>query len=406
MNKKIIAAVLSLSLLTNVSYADKLEDLNSQKTEKTQALDSQKANLKSLEEKHTNEINNLAKINQDVSAAENEVANKQKEIDQLNENIDATKADIEEIKNEIDEGTKEFQERLKTMYINQDSSKADMLLKSEDLDQLLNNISMMDYIASYDKEAIDELKHKKLELDSKERSLSSQLKSQEIAKQNLDEKLSSLNDLVESQQKLIDTVASDIDLSQKDIESLQGQISSLEGEIDKEKQAILQAQIAAAQRAEAQRRISESQGSYNQSSIDAPVVSSNGKYLQWPVPTSQRMTSFYGWRDNPTGYGTEFHTGLDIAAPMGTEIVAAEDGVVSSISSSGYGYGNLLKIQHDNGAETYYAHLSGFNVSVGQRVKRGELVAFMGSTGNSTGPHLHFEVRFDGQHTDPLNYLR
>lgn len=117
------------------------------------------------------------------------------------------------------------------------------------------------------------------------------------------------------------------------------------------------------------------------------------------------MTSFYGWRSDPFGRGSGFHTGLDIAAPMGTQIVSAEDGVVVHVGWSG-GYGNLVKVQHDNGSLTYYGHLSGFNCSVGQRVKRGQLIAYMGSTGYSTGPHLHFEVRFNGQHTDPLNYLR
>ena len=90
---------------------------------------------------------------------------------------------------------------------------------------------------------------------------------------------------------------------------------------------------------------------------------------------------------------------------MGTNVISAEDGVVVHVGWSG-GYGNLVKVQHDNGALTYYGHLSGFNCSVGQRVKRGQLIAYIGSTGYSTGPHLHFEVRFNGQHTDPLNYLR
>lgn len=397
MKKKLIVAILSISLFSNISYADKLTDLNTQKSEKSQVLDSERSNLKNLQSKHKTEIDNLAQINKDMFAAEKEVADKQKEIDQLNESIDKTKKEIEDIKKEIEEGTKQFQKRLTTMYINKDSSKADLLLKAEDLDQLLSNISMMDYIASYDRSIINDLEHQRLELDSKEKSLNSQLKSQEIAKENLDEKLNSLNNLSKNQQKLIDTIAADMNSSESDIASLQKEISKLEGDIDREKQAILQAKIAAAQRAEAQKRIGTSQSS---------IVASTGKYLQWPVPDSQRMTSFYGWRNNPTGYGTEFHTGLDIAAPLGTNIVAAEDGIVTSVTSSGYGYGNLVKVQHDNGAETYYAHLSGFNVSVGQRVKRGQVIAFMGSTGNSTGSHLHFEVRFSGQHTDPLNYLR
>jgi len=123
----------------------------------------------------------------------------------------------------------------------------------------------------------------------------------------------------------------------------------------------------------------------------------------WPV--HGRLTSFFGPRR--LGMGTSnFHTGLDIAAPTGTPVVAARAGTVTFAGWSNRGFGNLVKIRHAGGAETWYAHFSRILVTVGQQVRQGEVVGRIGSTGISTGPHLHFEVREGGRPYDPLRFLR
>ncbi|QRN85051.1 M23 family metallopeptidase [Clostridia bacterium] len=118
--------------------------------------------------------------------------------------------------------------------------------------------------------------------------------------------------------------------------------------------------------------------------------------LAWPL--RGRISSPFGWRSSG------FHSGLDIAASSGTPVYAAESGVVTFCSWGG-GYGNLIKVDHSNGVETRYAHLSAFKVSYGQEVERGDLIGLVGSTGNSTGPHCHFEVRINGVAKNPINYL-
>ncbi len=123
--------------------------------------------------------------------------------------------------------------------------------------------------------------------------------------------------------------------------------------------------------------------------------------LNFTLPlTDYVITSRYGWRQN----GTEFHTGIDYAAPLGTPIHAAEDGIVTCAKWSG-NYGYLVKIQHTGGYETYYAHCSRFAVSVGDEVKQGDIVSYVGSTGRSTGPHVHLEIRLDGKHMNPQDLL-
>lgn len=118
-------------------------------------------------------------------------------------------------------------------------------------------------------------------------------------------------------------------------------------------------------------------------------------------PISGTITSRYGVSSN---IRKSTHTGLDIAATTGTPIKVVSDGTVTSASYNG-AYGNLVKVSHGNGVETWYAHTSKMYVTVGQTVKAGEVIAAVGSTGNSTGPHLHFEIRINGEHVNPQKYL-
>ena len=124
--------------------------------------------------------------------------------------------------------------------------------------------------------------------------------------------------------------------------------------------------------------------------------------LSWPV--SGTITSPYGYRQNPFGGAPDFHPGLDIAAPMGTTVTAAASGTIISAGWYG-GYGNYILIDHGGGMATGYGHLSQIFVSAGQQVQKGQAIGAVGSTGHSTGPHLHFEVRLNGKTTDPAGYL-
>ena len=118
-----------------------------------------------------------------------------------------------------------------------------------------------------------------------------------------------------------------------------------------------------------------------------------------------RLTSAYGMREHPVLGGERMHKGLDLAVPAGTPVLAPADGVVEKASwfSS---YGNFIEIAHGGNMETRYGHLSGYNVVEGQQVHKGDVIGYVGSTGRSTGPHLHYEVRVDGQAVDPSPYMQ
>lgn len=135
----------------------------------------------------------------------------------------------------------------------------------------------------------------------------------------------------------------------------------------------------------------------------ANSITSTGTYI-WPLP-GYSPGSAYGWRMHPIFNEMRFHAGEDIGAPSGTPILAADSGVATVIPDNGNGYGNYIMINHGGGRVTLYAHMSSFAISGGTSVSQGQVIGYVGSTGNSTGPHLHFEVRVNGATTDPKQYF-
>lgn len=141
-------------------------------------------------------------------------------------------------------------------------------------------------------------------------------------------------------------------------------------------------------------------------SLQAALADRNARLAATPSiwPTSGDVTSRFGWRGSPWGWGSDWHPGIDIANDYGTPIVSTADGEV--VYSGWYsGYGKLIQIDHGNGIVTLYGHNSELLVNVGTRVKKGEVIAYMGSTGNSTGTHCHYEIRVNGTAVNPANFL-
>lgn len=137
---------------------------------------------------------------------------------------------------------------------------------------------------------------------------------------------------------------------------------------------------------------------------DGTGVIAEGLYI-WPSATSDYVTSFFGTRLHPILGVYKIHTGIDIGAGYGTAVLAAADGMVSTTAYDAGGYGNYIIIDHGNGNMTLYAHMSQLNVGEGQTVTQGQRIGLVGSTGMSTGPHLHFEVYVGGTRIDPLLYF-
>ena len=355
----------------------------------------------------------IDEVLQEVANLNNSILEYETQIKQLNEKSESLQKSISIKEKELEEKKQILEDRLVAMYMKKETTFLDVVLSGK-LMNFISNQDMIKQIADYDNKLITEVEELKKSLESEKAEV-------ETVKKEKEEKNAELQKLkAEKEQK-----AANLTEEQKELESkLSEYRAQAEQYADLERKAIAQeeaarkaAQEEAARKAaqeEAARKAAQQNNSNNASSSNntasssnkstTPVSSYSGGKLGWPCPASSRITSPYGYR---ILFGVrDFHTGIDIGASTGTNIVAAESGTVI-LANYGWngGYGNYIIINHGNGITTRYAHASQLYVSAGQTVSKGQVIAAVGTTGNSTGPHLHFEVRENGSHKNPLNYL-
>jgi len=304
------------------------------------------------------------------------------QIDAMNESIKMTQEDIETSKKNINEQINLLRKRIQTSYKAGYSDALSVVLGADSYYDSLVRTKVITEIADRDQEIITELTQEKEELEEKEQQLKQEQEELEKANSELEDSKSSLSKKISA--------------AQAEIED----ISKLESEY--------MADVAAGQQ---KAKEMEDEISAVYAAIDSLSTAENSEYvggeMKWPLPGYSTISSGYGWRFN----GTDFHTGIDITGGgcMGADIVAANTGTVVKANTSyvaGIGYGMYIIIDHGGGKSTLYGHCSQLLVSEGQVVSRGQTIAKVGSTGWSTGPHLHFEVREGGQHVNPLPYLQ
>ncbi len=336
----------------------------------------------------------LNKIIKDLKKAQSDVEAKEKEIAETEDEL--TAARIKE--NEQYEAMKI---RIKYMYENGDSDMIAVLLSAEDMADFLNKAEYVEQISVYDREMLVEFQRIVKEIEEKEAKLKKEK-----------EELLTLQDNLSKKQKEVESL----------LASKNAQISDLESQIG-ENAKVLNALIEAAKEAERRRQEAEeaakqeaennkrpsggnsSSGSGSSGGNYKPggsVISGNGT-LSNPCPGA-RISSEFGPRRAPTAGASTYHRGRDYAAPSGTPIYASAAGTVITASYNGV-RGNYVVIDHGNGLQTWYQHASRLYVSAGQKVSRGQNIAAVGTTGVSTGAHLHYEVHVNGTAVDPRKYL-
>ena len=342
---------------------DKLDELNKQ----INKLQSQLKAGKAQESKLSSQIKNLDNL---IKAAEGEILDLQKEISQTNKKIAEVEAQLERKKADIQQQNDEMGSRIRAMYKNGDVGLLEVLLGSESITDFLTNLDMAQKIFDNDVQLLEQLEeqHKVIE---------SHCKQLEQLKANL---------TVKRQAEA--TKQDQLQVSRGDVSKLKAEVSgdnkALEKQVDKLNEEA-QAMIA---------EILKLQGT-------GDYV---GGVLLWPAPSSKRVTSEFGYRLHPILKVNKLHTGMDIGVVTGSKVVAANSGkVIKAAWNNSYGY--MVMVDHGGGIVTLYAHNSQLKVKTGDVVTRGQLIALSGSTGASTGPHLHFEVRVNGEYKNPRNYL-
>ncbi|HCF49753.1 MAG TPA: peptidase M23 [Syntrophomonas sp.] len=352
-------------------YADEIDEAREKLQQINQQIDAQQANVNAARSKQRSVVSQISALDQDIKSIEEKIKSLNDDIQQLEKEISQTQKDISQKEKELDKQVEILGERL--VYVYEEGGQAsylEVLLASTDIKDFLTRYDMLKYVIEGDMELIDSINDKRRELDQKKSDLE--------VKQN---RLVTAREGQQSQKALLD--------------EQQKEKQTVLSEVNQEKAAYEQAlsELEAASR-EVEALIRRSQSG---DQLGTGIFT-------WPTPGYSSITSPYGMRYHPILKTRRMHTGMDIGAPMSAKIVAADSGTV--IFSGWMGaYGQAIIVDHGQGLSTLYGHLSSLGVSNGQSVTKGQSIGKVGSTGWSTGPHLHFEVRINGQHTDPRKYV-
>ena len=354
----------------------KAEELESKK----KAAENEKTSLADQLKKLTGEMEETKKK---ISAKEDEITNKEEE-------LILAKAD----ENEQYESMKK---RIRYMYENGNTGFVEILCSSKSIGELLNNAEYISRISGYDRNMLVEFQKVVTNVENQEAELKKEYKELQTMQDNLITKQDSVNELIKNKQSEIQSLTSELGDTKNKLAQLEAAAAEAER---KQKEAA--AAAAAAKKAQAAAKKNTSSSGSSAGSAGASVVSGNGTFTH-PCPGGY-ISSGFGYRTQPIAGASTNHKGIDFAAATGTPIYAAAAGTVISAGYAGNA-GNLLVISHGNGLLTYYMHCNAIYVSAGQKVSRGQNVAAVGTTGNSTGPHLHFQVMLNGTPVNPANYL-
>lgn len=335
------------------------------------------------EQKKINDIKNKQELTADsIEQLKKETVDMQAKIDAKNKEIAKTDAKLKETEEKLAKAKKKseeqydaYKERFRVMCEDGTVSYIALIFSSESLMDFVNNIEIAKEISEYDKRIYDEMKNTEKEIDEIRREIEETKKVQEGEKAVLAQQKSQLDSKQSELEKVKKTLQSDAAAAQRIIDE------------EYRKQAALKAQMS------------------GQLSKTGDGSAFAGIFV-WPTPSCRYITSHFApQRVNPVTGKLRPHTGTDIGAQYGADIIAAAGGTVKFAGWNG-GYGNCAIIDHGGGMSTLYAHMSSINVSVGQYVSAGALVGRVGSTGNSTGPHLHFEILVNGTAVNPMQYFK
>lgn len=355
---------------------DKIKDIKSDISDtkkRISDLENSKSNLETYISKLDQEANNLAK-----------------QIDKLNKDIEAKKEEITVAAEELAEAEataaqqyEDMKKRIQYLYENGNPSYLELFLTSESMADFLNKSSYAEQVTAYDRSMLEEYIAQKQAVKEKKKQL-------ETEKEDLDAMADAASEQKKTVDGLIKSKTAQIQSYQDQIDSENSNAAEYKADLTKQQKLLdqIEQQIAAAAAANAQ----------------AGDGDGGASGFVWPCPSSRRITSGFGNRAQPTAGASTNHKGIDIGASYGASIVAAASGRVTTAAYSSSA-GNYVVISHGNGLSTVYMHCSALYVSAGQTVSAGQSIAAVGSTGYSTGNHLHFGVIKNGSYVNPLGYV-
>lgn len=374
--------------LTN-SYIQQKEDQIAQIQREQEQLEQGITDSKAILNQLQGQQNDLADYVEQMDAALLDI---ESNIIDLNDRIEVKEQEIEDVKIELAQAQQLAQEqyeamkvRIKFMYEEGNSYYLELLFSANGFADMLNKADYIEAISEYDRQKLEEYILNEQLIAACQEELESQEALLQAEKDALLEEQTAKQELVAAAEVDIAQMQQGIDETQETIEQLNAELAAQTATIQ-----ALEAQIEAEKK-----RLAE---------LNKPAATYDGGAFIWPCPSSKNITSSFGTRKHPILGIERFHNGIDIGAKSGAPILAAYNGTVVSASYTS-AMGNYIMIDHGDGLYTIYMHCSALYVSQGQYVSRGDTIAAVGSTGLSTGPHLHFTVRRNGEYVNPLDYV-
>lgn len=397
--KKAVCLLISMAIIftysepaqavTNASIREKEAEIENAKKEVSK-LKSSLTDVEALKKELEQSKNDLTAY---VTQLDNELSSIQEKIAKYNTLIIEKEQEIEETTEELNAAIKQQEEqyeamkkRIQFMYERGDTFYLELLFSSTGFADMANKAEYIEALSRYDKNKLDEYVETKEMVQLCKEKLEAEKEVLDEAKIAVEAEEASISELIDQKEAQIVSVSTDISTKEAAIKEYEEMIAQENAE------------IAALEKA-----VAEEKARLEAENAQARIY--NGGMFAWPCPGYKRISDEYGNRIHPILGTQQFHNGVDMAAPTGTAILAAYDGdvIAAAYSSS---MGNYIMIDHGSGLYTIYMHCSALYVSKGQTVTKGQNIAAVGSTGRSTGPHLHFSVRLNGSYVSPWNYLK
>ncbi|MBR6712644.1 MAG: peptidoglycan DD-metalloendopeptidase family protein [Selenomonadaceae bacterium] len=341
-------------------------------------------------------------LDEDAAVATVDYEEKQAALDETLYRIDENEAKLAEVTAELNAKHGVLENRVRDIYINGQISYLDVLFGAQDFADLLTRMDLLKRVVIRDSELVADVLAYQNEIKEVGKQLEADKRIQEELATKAQQAMEVKLEKVAKQQALIDLMQNDKDVYDRQYDEMMASSAEVTRLINEKQEEMRRAAEEARRQAEMEARRQSGNVEYVPEENGGYVMQNYGGGMIWPV--SGPITSEFGWRTHPIFGNARFHSGLDIGADYGVPIHAAASGVVIESGWIG-GYGNTIMIDHGGGIVTLYGHNESLAVGVGQQVNQGDVIAYCGSTGNSTGPHCHFEVRLGGEPVSPWDYL-
>lgn len=329
--------------------------------------------------------NYVSKLDANLDEIQDKIADLREMISDKESDIEDAEADLAEAERVQLEQYEAMKKRIKFMYEKGDTYYLELILTATDFGDMINKADYIEQLSDYDKKKLEEYIADCEYVEACKEALEAEKELLDEAKAQVEEEEANLESLISEKEK-------EITAKESDISNKEAAIREYEAELEEQTEIIRALEQAVV---EQKKKLAEESGN---------AIKYDGGMFAFPAPSYTRVSDDYGWRIHPILGVEQFHNGVDFASPGGSPILCAYDGevVATDYSSS---MGNYVMVNHGDGLYTIYMHASAVYVSKGEKVVRGEKIAAVGSTGRSTGNHLHFSVRYNGDYVSPWKYL-